>query len=47
MTLKMMENLHIIKGLYAITPDERDLFVLISKVESCIKGGARLDSISI
>jgi len=37
-----MENLHIIKGLYAITPDERDLFALISKVESCIKGGARL-----
>jgi len=42
MVLKTMENLHIIKGLYAITPEERDLFVLISKVESCIKGGARL-----
>ena len=40
--LKVMENLHIIKGLYAITPDERDLFALSSKVESCIKGGARL-----
>jgi len=42
MILKMMENLHTIKGLYAVTPDEKDLFVLISKVESCIKGGARL-----
>ena len=40
--LKVMENLHIIKGLYAVTPDERDLFALSSKVESCIKGGARL-----
>jgi thiamine-phosphate pyrophosphorylase len=37
-----MENLHIIKGLYAITPEETDLFALSSKVESCIKGGARL-----
>ena len=42
MILKMMENLHTIKGLYAVTPDERDLFALSSKVESCIKGGARL-----
>ena len=38
----MMENLHIIKGLYAVTPEEKDLFVLSSQVESCIKGGARL-----
>jgi len=37
-----MENLHIIKGLYAVTPDEKDLFALSSKVESCIRGGARL-----
>ena len=40
--MKMMENLHIIKGLYAVTPEESDLFVLSSQVESCIKGGARL-----
>ncbi len=38
----MMKNLHIIKGLYAVTPEEKDLFVLSSQVESCIKGGARL-----
>ena len=38
----MMENLHIIKGLYAVTPEEKDLFALSSQVESCIKGGARL-----
>jgi thiamine-phosphate pyrophosphorylase len=37
-----MKNLHIIKGLYAVTPEEKDLFVLSSQVESCIKGGARL-----
>ena len=37
-----MENLHIIKGLYAVTPEEKDLFALSSQVESCIKGGARL-----
>jgi len=42
MILKMMENLHTIKGLYAVTPDEMDLFTLSSKVEACIKGGARL-----
>jgi thiamine-phosphate pyrophosphorylase len=42
MMLKMMKNLHIIKGLYAVTPEEKDLFVLSSQVESCIKGGARL-----
>ena len=42
MILKAMENLHIIKGLYAVTPEQTDLFVLISQVESCIKGGARL-----
>ena len=40
--LRVMENLHIIKGLYAVTPDEKDLFALSSKVESCIRGGARL-----
>jgi len=38
----MMENLHIIKGLYAITAEEKDSFLLSSQVESCIKGGARL-----
>jgi thiamine-phosphate pyrophosphorylase len=38
----MMENLHIIKGLYAVTPEEKDLFALSSQVESCIKGGAKL-----
>ena len=37
-----MENLHTIKGLYAVTPEENDLFLLSSQVESCIKGGARL-----
>jgi len=37
-----MENLHIIKGLYAITAEEKDSFLLSSQVESCIKGGARL-----
>ena len=37
-----MENLHIIKGLYAVTPEEKDIFALSSQVESCIKGGARL-----
>ena len=42
MILKMMENLHIIKGLYAITAEEKDSFLLSSQVESCIKGGARL-----
>jgi thiamine-phosphate pyrophosphorylase len=42
MILKAMENLHIIKGLYAVTPEQTDLFLLISQVESCIKGGARL-----
>ena len=42
MTLKMMENLNIIKGLYAVTPEEKDSCVLSSQVESCIKGGARL-----
>ena len=42
MMLKTMKNLHIIKGLYAVTPEEKDLFVLSSQVESCIKGGARL-----
>ncbi|MDB4039933.1 thiamine phosphate synthase [Methylophilaceae bacterium] len=38
----MMENLNIIKGLYAVTPEEKDSSVLSSQVESCIKGGARL-----
>jgi thiamine-phosphate pyrophosphorylase len=42
MTLKMMENLNIIKGLYAVTPEEKDSCVLSSQVESCIIGGARL-----
>jgi len=42
MTLKMMENLNIIKGLYAVTHEEKDSCVLSSQVESCIKGGARL-----
>jgi thiamine-phosphate pyrophosphorylase len=37
-----MENPHTINGLYAVTPDEKDLFTLSQKVESCIKGGARL-----
>ena len=40
--LRVMENLHIIKGLYAVTPDEKNLYTLSSKVESCIRGGARL-----
>ncbi len=38
----MMENLHIINGLYAITPDQKNLSILSSQVESCIKGGAKL-----
>ena len=38
----MMENLNIIKGLYAVTPEEKDSSVLSSQVESCIMGGARL-----
>tara|TARA_B100000795_G_scaffold219886_1_gene174276 strand:- start:1240 stop:1884 length:645 start_codon:yes stop_codon:yes gene_type:complete len=37
-----MVNSNIIKGLYAVTPEEKDLFVLTSQVESCIKGGAKL-----
>ena len=37
-----MENLHIINGLYAITPDQKNLSILSSQVESCIKGGAKL-----
>ena len=37
-----MENLHIINGLYAITPEQKNLSILSSQVESCIKGGARL-----
>jgi thiamine-phosphate pyrophosphorylase len=37
-----MENLNIIKGLYAVTHEEKDSCVLSSQVESCIKGGARL-----
>ena len=36
-----MENLHTIKGLYAITPEEKNLSILSSQVESCIKGGAK------
>jgi thiamine-phosphate pyrophosphorylase len=42
MTLKMMENLNIIKGLYAVTPEEKNLCVLIPQIEACIKGGVRL-----
>ena len=38
----MMENLHIINGLYAITPEQKNLTILSSQVESCIKGGAKL-----
>ena len=37
-----MENLHIINGLYAITPEQKNLTILSSQVESCIKGGAKL-----
>ena len=37
-----MENLHIINGLYAITPEQENLSILSSQVESCIKGGAKL-----
>ena len=42
MMLKMMKNLHIIKGLYAVTPEEKDLSLLSLQVESCIKGGAKI-----
>ena len=38
----MMENLHIINGLYAITPEQENLSILSSQVESYIKGGAKL-----
>ena len=37
-----MENSHIIKGLYAVTPEEKDLSLLSLQVESCIKGGAKI-----
>ena len=40
--MKMMENSHIIKGLYAVTPEEKDLSLLSLQVESCIKGGAKI-----
>ena len=40
--MEIVEKLHNIKGLYAITPDERNLSILKSKVESSIKGGAKL-----
>ena len=40
--MEIVEKLHNIKGLYAITPDERNLSILKSKVESSIKGGATL-----
>ena len=38
----MMEKSHSIKGLYAITPEERDLFILSLQVELSIRGGAKL-----
>ena len=37
-----MEKSHSIKGLYAITPEERDLFILSLQVELSIRGGAKL-----
>jgi len=40
--MEIVEKLHNIKGLYAITPDEKNLSILKSKVESSIKGGAKL-----
>jgi len=40
--MEIVEKLHNIKGLYAITPDEKNLSILKSKVESSIKGGATL-----
>ena len=40
--MEIVEKLHNIKGLYAITSDERNLSILKSKVESSIKGGATL-----
>ena len=42
MKLRMMEKSHSIKGLYAITPEERDLFILSLQVELSIRGGAKL-----
>ena len=40
--MEIVEKLHNIKGLYAITPDEKNLSILKSKVASSIKGGAKL-----
>ncbi len=37
-----MEDTPIIKGIYAITPEEADTNVLVEKVEACIRGGANL-----
>jgi thiamine-phosphate pyrophosphorylase len=38
--METMENLYNIEGLYAITPEENNLSLLKSQVESSIKGGA-------
>jgi len=38
----MAADRHIIKGIYAITPEEADSKVLVEKVENCIRGGANL-----
>ena len=37
-----MEDTAIIKGIYAITPEEADTKILLQKVEGCIRGGANL-----
>ena len=37
-----MEDLTIIKGLYAITPDQKDNDLLTYQVEQAIKGGVKL-----
>jgi len=31
-----------VRGLYAVTPDERDTSALLAKVRSCLRGGAQL-----
>jgi thiamine-phosphate pyrophosphorylase len=38
----MVADTPIIKGIYAITPEEADTNVLVEKVEACIRGGANL-----
>jgi len=40
--LRTMKKTLVIKGLYAVTPEEKDLSLLSLKVESCIKGGAKI-----